>query len=61
MRRIRTLTRCGLPVPGVGPDVKLTYIRDVLGAGSLEAFIDVTIPLFVNKHPETPIPPTETT
>jgi hypothetical protein len=61
MRRIRPLTRTGLPAMGAGPDVKLTYIRDVLGATTLEEFIDATIPLFVNKDPQTPIPPGETT
>lgn len=61
MRRIRPLTRAAVPAPGVVPEVKLTYIRDVLGTTSLVEFIDVTIPLFVNKHPNTPDPPTTPT
>lgn len=57
MRRIRPITRCGVPAPGVAPEVKLTYIRNVLGVTTLVEFIDATIPLFVNKNPTNPDPP----
>jgi hypothetical protein len=57
MRRIHPISRCGIPAPGVAPEVKLTYIRDVLSATSVVEFIDATIPLFVNKNPSNPSPP----
>lgn len=57
MKRLRPLTRCGVPAPGVAPEVKLTYIRNVLSATDLAGFIDATIPLFVNKNPTNPLPP----
>lgn len=45
MKRLRPLTQCAPAAASIAPEVKLTFARDV---------IDVSIPLFINKNPQTP-------
>ena len=51
--RIRTLTRVPSYAQDVAPEVKLTFLRDVLDASGESAelvqLLTVSIPLFVNK------------
>lgn len=60
MNRIRLLTRCPLAGKDIAPEVKLTFIRDFVGAtGDNPVFVgalDAIIPLFINKDPSNPVP-----
>ena len=47
MRQVRLLTRKPDNGQTIAPEVKLTFIRDM---------IEVSIPLFVNKNPSNPLP-----
>ncbi len=57
---IRLLTRCPLAGQDIAPEVKLTFIRDFVGATGdnpeFEGIIDAIIPLFINKDPSNPAP-----
>lgn len=57
-RRIRPLSRRPLAGQNIAPEVKLTFVRDVVGATvdnpALEGVLDAVIPLFINKDPRNP-------
>ena len=61
VHRIRFLTRCPLAGQSIAPEVKLTFIRDFVGATGdnpqFEGVLDAIIPLFINKDPSNPAPP----
>ncbi|MBI1319212.1 MAG: hypothetical protein GC168_09745 [Candidatus Hydrogenedens sp.] len=48
---LRVVSRRPAVAQGVPTDVKLVFLRDV---------IDAAIPLFENKDPQNPLPPTST-
>lgn len=60
MHRIRPITRPPAVAQNIAPEVKLTFIRDFVGAtGDNPEFVgilDVLIPLFINKDPGNPAP-----
>lgn len=57
-RRLRCLSRVPERAQEVAPEVKLTFLRDLLAIGGESATLvdalTVTIPLFVNKDPQNP-------
>ena len=59
--RIRLLSRRPLVGQSIAPEVKLTFIRDFVGATgdnpAFEGIMDAIIPLFINKSPSNPAPP----
>ena len=60
MNRIHLLTRCPQAGKDIAPEVKLTFIRDFVGAtGDNPEFVgalNAMIPLFINKDPSNPVP-----
>lgn len=66
MRHVQLMSRMPQVAEDIAPEVKLTFLRDVLNVGIsnelLEGtvfrdLIDVSIPLFINKDPQNPLPP----
>jgi hypothetical protein len=57
-RRLRFISRAPRRAQELAPEVKLTFLRDLLAIGEeAPALVDaltVTIPLFVNKDPRNP-------
>lgn len=60
MHGIRLLTRRPQAGRDIAPEVKLTFIRDFVGATGdnpvFEDAINAIIPLFINKDPSNPAP-----
>ncbi len=50
MKHLNALTRLPETAQAVPPDVKLTFVGNV---------IEASIPLFQNKNPQNPLPPEE--
>ncbi|MBI2434796.1 MAG: hypothetical protein HYV26_18220 [Candidatus Hydrogenedentes bacterium] len=66
MHHLHPLTKTPCLAEDIAPEVKLTFLRDVLNVGIsnellegtvLRDLVEVMIPLFVNKDPENPVPP----
>ena len=57
-RRLRCLSRAPECAQELAPEVKLTFLRDLLAIGGESATLvdglTVSIPLFVNKDPQNP-------
>ena len=57
---IRLLTRRPLASQDIAPEVKLTFVRDLVGAidenPQYGGVLDAIIPLFINKDPRNPAP-----
>ncbi len=57
-RRLRCISRVPECAQDLAPEVKLTFLRDLLAVGGgSDVWVDaltVTIPLFVNKDPQNP-------
>lgn len=60
VNRIRLLTRRPLVGQDIAPEVKLTFVRDLVGAmdenPEYVGVLDAIIPLFINKDPRNPAP-----
>ena len=60
MNRLRTLTRVPETAQDIAPEVKLTFIRNLIVATGedtpLDEILAATIPFFVNKDPSNPAP-----
>lgn len=58
-RCLRCISRVPYRAQELAPEVKLTFLRDLLATGEeAPALVDaltVTIPLFVNKDPRNPV------
>lgn len=58
MKRLRSISRCPAPSQHVAPEVKLTFVRDLVAATGGEQVIEdaltVVIPLFINKDARNP-------
>lgn len=52
MHRIKPITQRPAHAAYIAPDVKITFLIQILQA---------SLPLFVNKDPQNPLPPTEET
>lgn len=61
VHRIRLLTRRPLAGQDIAPEVKLAFVRDIVGATGdspeFEGIMNAIIPLFINKDPSNPAPP----
>jgi hypothetical protein len=68
MQRLRLITKPPHAADSIAPEVKLTFLRDILDAAIdddviegtfYRDFVNVAIPLFINKDPSNPLPPGE--
>ena len=66
MQRLRLITKAPQVAEDVAPEVKLTFIRNVLDVAIdgeviegtfYRDLVEVMIPLFINKDPSNPLPP----
>ncbi len=66
MRHLCLISKAPFLAQDVAPEVKLTFIRNVINVGIsndllqdtvFRDLIDVMVPVFTNKDPQNPIPP----